>query len=332
MSTAAFPAGVGAPVQYGPRVRALGIYLIARQHLPYDRAAQLFFDWFGVQISTGTLATFVAQGAEDLQPFLDEVHRQISVAPVVGFDETGARVDGKLRWLHTASTPTLTSFSLHDRRGGEGIDHAAVLPGFTGTAIHDGWAPYRKYPTATHALCNAHHLRELLGVIEQAPAGTQAWAVQMDRLLRELHHRVREAEAAGHHDLEPLQLAQIRAAYTQIIARGHQENPPPTIRTGRRGPIRRSVALNLLSRLDRDREHVLRFAHDFQVPFDNNQAERDIRMVKIQQKISGCWRTLPGADGFLALRAYLSTSGKQGQHPLHALTRLATGDPWLPAT
>jgi transposase len=330
LTTAAFPVGVSAPAQYGPGVRALGIYLIARQHLPYERTAELFADWLGAPVSTGTLAAFVARGATDLQPFLDEVHRQLITAPVAHFDETGARVDGRLRWLFAASTDRLTLYALHDKRGKDGLDHAGVLPDFTGVCVHDGFKPYRRYTSARHALCNAHHLRELQAVIEQDPAHDQTWARQMDQLLRDLQLAVATAKDAGHDDLDILQLADCRAAYQQIIATGYRENPLNTTRTGRRGFIAQTPARNLLGRLDTHREDVLRFAHDFQVPFDNNLVERDIRMVKLQQKISGCWRTHAGADHFLALRAYLSTARKQGRHILDALTRLAAHDPWIP--
>lgn len=329
-TTGAFPAGVSAPTQYGPRVRALAMYLIARQHLPYQRTAELFADWLGAPISTGTLANYIAQGAADLQGFLDEVHRQLISAPVAHFDETGARVDGRLRWLFAASTEQLTFYALHDKRGNDGLDHAGVLPDFTGIAVHDGFKPYRGYENAGHALCNAHHLRELQAVIESDPAGEQTWARAMDRLLRELQLAVAVATDHGHDDLDVSQLAAGRAAYEQIIATGYRQNPLNTTRTGQRGSIAQTPARNLLSRLDRYREDVLRFAHDFQVPFDNNLVERDIRMVKLQQKISGCWRTSTGADHFLALRAYLSTTRKQGRHALDALTHLATRDPWIP--
>jgi len=331
-TTASFPAAVDAPTQYGPRVRALGIYLVSYQHLPYARAARLLSDWIGAPLSTGTLAGFVARGAEDLGAFLDEVHAQISAAPVAHFDETGARAEGRLRWLFSASTEQATYYSLHDKRGFDGLDHAGVLPSFSGVAVHDGFKPYRKYTGLQHALCNAHHLRELLGVIEQAPADPQqAWAVQMDRLLRDLQATVRDARAAGRERLDPGVLAGYRDSYQQIITLGYQTNPAGTVPTGKRGVIRQTPAHNLLVRLDTYREDVLRFATDFRVPFDNNLAERDIRMIKLQQKISGCWRTITGAQHFLAIRAYLSTAGKHHRPITDALAALAARQPWIPA-
>jgi transposase len=331
-TTAGFPDAVSAPTQYGPRVRALGLYLVSYQHLPYVRAARLMSDWLGAPVSTGTLAAFMTRGAEDLQPFLDQIHAQIVAAPVAHFDETGARAEGMLRWLFCSSTEQATFYSLHDKRGFDGLDHAGVLPNFGGIAVHDGFKPYRNYTHLQHALCNVHHLRELLGVIEPDPADPQqAWAVQMDRLLRDLHTVVTSNRTAGEDWLEPDELAGYRAAYEQIIVLGHRTNPAGQVPTGKRGVIRQTPAHNLLARLDRYREHVLRFAHDFRVPFDNNLAERDIRMVKLQQKISGCWRTTTGAVQFLALRSYLSTAGKRHQPIAAVLTTLAAHDPWLPA-
>jgi transposase len=331
VTSAPFPAEVSAPAQYGSRMRALGVYLIAAQHLPYKRAAGLLSDWLGAPLSPGTLMAFVKDGADDLDGFLDRVHQQIIDSPVVHFDETGVRAGGRGRWLHSSSTQTLTFYALHDRRGTEGIDHAGVLPRFEGVAVHDGWPQYRTYTSATHALCNAHHLRELLAIIEQDPEG-QSWAAKIDMLLRALHATVQETKTAGEQSLDPWTLAGYRAAYEQIIVLGHQQNPPGTIPTGKRGVIKQTPARNLLVRLDRDREQVLRFAHDFRVPFDNNLAERDLRMIKIQQKISGCWQTTTGADQFLALRSYISTTRKQHRDMIDALARLAKHQPWLPAT
>jgi transposase len=312
-------------------MRALGVYLIAAQHLPYKRAAGLLSDWLGAPLSPGTLMAFVKDGADDLDGFLDRVHQQIIASPVVHFDETGVRAGGRGRWLHSSSTKTLTFYALHDRRGTEGIDHAGVLPHFEGIAVHDGWPQYRTYTSATHALCNSHHLRELLAIIEQDPEG-QSWAAKIDMLLRALHATVQETKTAGEQSLDPWTLAGYRAAYEQIIVLGHQQSPPGMTPTGKRGVIKQTPARNLLVRLDRDREQILRFAHDFRVPFDNNLAERDLRMIKIQQKISGCWRTTTGADRFLALRSYISTTRKQGHDMIDALARLAKHQPWLPAT
>jgi transposase len=327
VTSSRFPAGVNAPVQYGPRVRALGIYLVCYQHLPYERVAQLLSDVLGAGVSVGSLQAFVAQGAEGLGGFLDELRGQLQGAPVAQFDETGARIDGKLGWVHSASTVALTLYVTHPRRGVDGIDAAGVLPGFAGTAVHDGWAPYRAYEDATHALCNAHHLRELIGAEEQG----QAWALGMSCLLLDAKALVEQARADGLRRLADTKLTDLHASYRAVIALGHEQHPGLLVAgsTGRRP--KRTKAQNLLLRLDEREQDVLRFAHDLRVPFDNNLSERDLRMIKLQQKISGCWRTREGAERFLKIRSYVSTARKQGQRPLTVLAQLTAGEPWLPA-
>jgi transposase len=289
----------------------------------------LIADLFGAVIGGGTLRGAVERCFTGLADTAEQIKEAIRQARCVGFDETGVRIDGKLHWWHTASTPELTHYHVHPKRGQEGIEAGGILPGFGGRAMHDAMSAYFRYG-CEHALCNAHHLRELQAIIEQDPHHKQTWARQMDRLLRDLQLAIAAATDHGHDDLDVLQLAGYRGAYQQILATGYRENPLNTIRTGQRGCIAQTPARNLLNRLDTHREDVLRFAHDFQVPFDNNLVERDIRMVKLQQKISGCWRTSTGAEHFLALRAYLSTTRKQGRHILDALTRLAAHDPWIP--
>ena len=330
VSAGSFPAGVAAPAQYGVGLRALGVYLVVHQHLPYERACQLLCDLCGARVSTGTLKSWVDESAAGLADFAEELRALLRAEPVVHFDETGGRIEGSLEWIHSASTDELTLYGAHPKRGAEAIDELGVLPGFRGIAVHDGWTPYRKYEDATHALCNGHHLRELQGVAEEGGEG-QCWAQQMAALLCEADEAVDRAKEAGASGFPAAELLAFEARYEAIVALGHKQNPAPTERTGARGPIRRSKAANLLRRLDRYRDDVLRFAHDFRVPFTNNRAEQDIRMVKLQQKISGCWRTREGARSFLLLRSYASTARKQGQRPLAALAALASGRPWMPA-
>lgn len=326
LSSASFPDEVRAPVQYGPRVRALGIYLVCYQHLPYERAAQLLSDWVGASVSVASLQSFIRQGAAGLEQFLAVLRGQLKDSEVVGFDETGARIDSHLGWVHSASTQLLTLYSMHAKRGTDGIDAAGVLPGFHGIAVHDGWAPYRSYEAALHALCNAHHLRELIAAGE---AG-QRWAGVMIEVLLDAKNRVQLARAAGYDHLMPDALIAIAASYGDVIAAGYDENP--VLIDEHTGPRpKRTKAQNLLLRLDERETETLRFAHDFRVPFDNNQSERDLRMIKLQQKISGCWRTSHGAARFLAIRSYISTARKQGHSPLRTLTELTAGTPWVPA-
>ncbi|MGH2968847.1 MAG: IS66 family transposase [Solirubrobacteraceae bacterium] len=319
VSSGAFPAGVGAPTQYGAGVRALGVYLCVFQHLPYDRAAQALADIAGAAVSTGTLAAWVTAAAEGLCDFDERLRGLLAAAPVAHFDETGARIAGRLGWVHSASTDTLTRYTAHARRGSEAIDAAGVLPGFGGVAVHDGWAPYRNYPGCDHGLCNVHHLREL----QAASEAGHVWPLAMSCLLLDTKDAVARARGAGAERLDPDALAELAASFTTIIAMGHQEHPAAA--------GKRTKAHNLLLRLERYGPDVLRFAHDFRVPFGNNQAEQDIRMVKLQQKISGCWRTPQGAERFLAVRSYVSTARKNGLEALDALGHLAAGRPWLPA-
>ena len=308
-------------MQYGPGIRAAGSYLVAGQHLPYERAAATLADLLGAPVSAGSVAAWVAEGAADLGEFTAAVREQLAGRAVVNFDETGLRVDGKLSWVHSASADTLTLYTWHERRGVEAMTAAGVLPAFRGVAVHDGWKPYRRYDV-THALCNAHHLRELAAVAEQ---GGQDWAAEMARLLVEIHRVVERAKQAGADGLAAGLLDSYRARYQRIVQAGWAANPGG--HRGRRG----SPAANLLDRLDGYRNDVLRFAADFRVPFENNLAERAIRMVKLRQKISGCLRTTAGATAFCALRSYLSTAAKQGHAALAVLRQLHQGQPWLPA-
>jgi transposase len=320
VSCGAFPAGVAAPTQYGPGVRALGVYLHVFQHLPYDRACQALGDLVGAALSTGTLSDWVTAAAEGLCDFDERLRGLLADAPVCHFDETGARIAGRLGWVHSASTEKLTRYTTHARRGSEAIDDAGVLPGFRGVAIHDGWAPYRNYSACEHGLCNIHHLREL----QAAQEAGHLWPLAMSCLLLDTKTLVADAIAAGHDHLDARALRELADSYETVIGMGHDEHPVST--------VKKTKAHNLLLRLERYEPDVLRFAHDLHVPFGNNQAEQDIRMVKLQQKISGCWRTTAGAERFLMIRGYLSTARKHGISALRALDALTAGTPWLPAS
>lgn len=326
LASSSFPEEATAPTCYGPRIRALGIYLVSYQHLPFERAAEILTDWAHAPISVATLQAFVAQGAAGLEGFLEEIRFQLQGAEVAHFDETGGRIDGRLSWIHSASTDTLTLLTAHRKRGIDAMNDAGVLPAFSGVAVHDGWAPYRSFEEAVHALCGAHHLRELHGAEEQG----QAWALGMSCLLLDTKDAVDQAKSAERERLPAKTLARLHASYRELIALGYEENPGLASEDESRRP-KRTKAQNLLLRLDEREVEVLRFATDFRVPFDNNLSERDLRMIKLQQKISGCWRTTQGAERFLAIRSYLSTARKQGQRPIDVLTALTAGQPWLPA-
>jgi transposase len=329
-TAAAFPAHVRAATCYGPGVRALVCYLCVHQHLPVDRAAQLLADVLGAPVATGTLAAVLAEGAAGLEGFIEVVRAGLTAEPVAHFDETGARVAGRLHWVHSASTAGLSLFTVHAKRGKVAMDAAGVLPGFGGVAVHDGWAPYWRYQDLTHALCGAHLLRELEAINEEPGQG---WAAGMGELLGDVKQVADRARAAGRARVDDDTRARLQGRYERLLADGRAANPPP-LTTGRRrhrGRACRSAAARLLTRLDTHRDEVLRSLDDLRVPFDNNQAERDVRMVKVQQKISGCWRTVDGAAVFLALRGYVATARKHGMNPLVVLRQLFAGHPWLPA-
>lgn len=321
VSAGEFPHGVDAPTQYGPRLRALGVYLVVFQHLPYDRARQALRDLAGGDVSTATLVAWVSAAAGGLCDFDERLRELLVCSPVAHFDETGARIAGRLNWVHSASTETLTRYTTHPKRGNKAIDHAAVLPDFKGVAVHDGWASYRKYQDCEHALCNVHHLREL----QAAEEAGHTWPLAMSALLLDTKDLVAKILADDRHELPNSALRDLAKSYSTIIEMGHAEHPQVT-------EGKRTKAHNLLLRLELREADVLRFAHNFNVPFGNNQAEQDIRMVKLQQKISGCWRSPAGAQRFLAVRGYLSTTRKNGIAAIDALNALMTGAPWMPAS
>jgi transposase len=326
-TTGEFPAEATAPACYGPALRAYVCYLVTRQHIPIARVAELLRDTYGAPVSTGTIISMVREGAAMLEGFLAQVKDLLIGSEVVHADETGLRVQARLRWVHSASSPDLTLYHLDAKRGTAAMAAMGVLEHLRGVLVHDGWVPYRHYDQVTHALCNAHHLRELDAVAEN---DAQGWAKDMAGLLADTWQIVLAAKAEGRSALTHDDLGRIRGKYRAIIAAGHAANPPP-VPTGLRGRPKRSKAGNLVLRLDLYAQDVLRFANDFSVPFDNNTAERDIRMVKIAQKISGGFRSFEGAEAFLAFRSYLSTAAKQGVNLHDALQRLFAGNPWMPA-
>jgi transposase len=318
-----FPSAATAPACYGPGIRALAAYLAVHQHLPMDRMAQLFNDVLSAPVSVGALAQMVTEAADATEPFTDATRALLRNADVVHFDETGGRAAGRLHWVHSASTSLLTLIDCHPKRGRAAMDDLGVIGAMSGVAIHDGWKPYRHYDV-DHALCNAHHLRELNAV---GIGWDQGWANDLARLLVEAKHAVEDAQAAGADCLEVGVLHSIRVRYGRLVAKGFAANPAPEV--GKRSGYEKK-AFNLLVRLDGQRDDVLRFITDFNVPFDNNQAERDIRMVKLQQKISGSWRTLEGARNFCAIRSYASTLRKHDRNVLEGLRQLFDGQAWLP--
>ncbi len=323
---AEFPQWAKAPVSYGPRLHAMVSYLGVGQLLPFKRMAQALHDIYGADISEGTLAAMIARGGERVQPAVEEIQRQLRAEPVVHFDETGAHVGGRLAWVHGAATDQLTLLGIDGHRGGSGIAALGVAPELTGIAVHDHWSSYwgDALPKVSgHALCNAHHIRELTDVCDFYG---QRWAERMINLLIEMLAARNQAMDRGQAALDPELVKQFEGRYDNILKEGWKANPR------RPGRAQRSRPGNLLRRLDEHRAEVLRFLHDFRVPFTNNEIERDLRMVKLHEKVSGGWRSDDGARAFLRVRSYLATARKQGQGMLEVLAQVFEGRPWLPAS
>jgi transposase len=316
---AAFPADVTATVQYGDSVKAGAVYMSQYQLLPYNRVEEQFGDLFRLPLSAASVFNFNQDAFNRLEPFEQWIKEQLLESPLLHADETGININGKRHWLHCLSNDRLTLFHAHAKRGGEAMDDMGVLPSFQGILCHDHWSPYFKYG-GDHALCNAHHLRELEWAAEQEK---QSWAKALQDLLKEASH----AKNLSMNCPEPQTGQQFRERYRKILEDAEIECPPPNEkdRNGKRGRLKRSKSRNLLERL-REHEHsVLMFLDDFRVPFSNNQGENDIRMTKVQQKISGCFRSQEGAAIFCRIRGFLSTCRKNGLSATQALTDLFQG-------
>ena len=315
---AAFPEGVSAPVQYGKRIGAFVLYLLHYQLLPEQRLAALMADLFGVKLVTATIARISQDCAHRFRDFADAVRDHVAAAPVKHMDETGFRIGGKTQWLHIASTVWLTFYRVSAKRG-------SLLPKVTGIVVHDHWKPYYTMPGVLHALCNAHHLRELKALID---IEKEDWARKMQRLLRRaawVTNRARDRGVA----LKPRLVERFERCYDAILAEGlafHETQPPlapATTTAGRkhRGRIPRRTGHNLLLRLSTRKQDTLRFLNDPAVPFTNNQAERDGRMMKVKQKISGGFRCDASAADFAIIRSFISTAKKQGWDIIQALSQ-----------
>lgn len=321
-TSAPFPSEASAPASWGPQTKALAIYLMVRQHLPVARTAELLTDVLGAPVSTGFLAGLTQQAAGGLDPFIRKVRDALVSSEVLNVDETGARISGERQWFHVVSTDLFTLIDCDHKRGAEATDRMGVLPDFEGVAVHDRWQPYFSYD-CTHAICGAHLLRDLAAVAELGRQ--EAWAEAMAKMLLDTEKRAERAVLERKPALSRRQLGRIEARYDEAVAEGLRVNIPLP-----RNYLERK-ALNLAVAFRDHKDEVLRFAADLRVPFDNNQAERDLRMVKLQQKISGCFRTVEGAKAFCALRSYIQTAAKNGKGALEVLAQLCLGRPWMPS-
>ena len=322
---AAAPDGVTARVSYGPRITAIILYLYVGQFLSKNRTAQALAELFGTPVSEGTVAAMSERAAGGLDDVLARITDRLAGADAAGFDESGLRVAAKLHWVHCARTDNYTLITCHPNRGRAAMDAAGVLPRFGGVAVHDAWAPYDTYLGPAHQLCCAHALRELQGVTETAAADQDwCWATQAGDALAAMQKLVADAHAAGQDTVDPEALATQVQLYRCAAQIGVTQTAARSDTLMRK---HNALARRLLDRQD----DYLRFTTDWRIPPDNNGSERDIRMIKLRQKVSGCLRTLTGAKHFCAIRSYLSTAAKHGQHFFDTLVMLAEGRPWMPA-
>jgi transposase len=308
------------------------VYFNQYHHIPVERTSEIMADLYGQPVGGGTVVEASNQVAQQVEPVNAAIKEHlVQTAEPVHLDETGARVAEQLGWIHVASTTTLTHLVLSAYRGTKAHDEIGILPRRTGHVVHDDYASYYRYAAAQHAACNAHHLRELLFIQERY---AQPWAEKLTGLLREIKHTVETAQQAGHMALSPDHIAAFERRYHDLIEQGLAANPPPALETGypkRRGKPKQSPPRNLLDRLRQHQHASLMFMYDFKVPFDNNQAERDLRMVKLKQKVSGCFRTQAGAKTFCQIRSYIATARKHGQNVLDALRLALVGTPFRPS-
>ncbi|MGH9154719.1 MAG: IS66 family transposase [Acidimicrobiales bacterium] len=325
LTRAPFPAEARAPVSYGPRLRAVVAYLLGRQHLPNRRVAEAMADLFGVRISTGAVDAVYSEASRRLRRFIAALVAFLRTLPVLHADETTDRVGTKTCWMHVVSTAMFTLVHASMTRGVDAIDEAGVLRGYRGVVVHDRLAMYWKLK-AKHGLCGAHLLRDLA---EVALVATQtAWAAGLAALLVEVNAACDDARRRGLRQLAPAAQRAFASRYDALVALGLAASPEPP--NGRKRGYYERRSHNLVCAFRDHRRHVLRYMYDLDVAFTNNQAERDLRPTKLHRKISGCFRSQHGAERFAHLRSYLSTTRKHDIPAIDALTRLFTGDPWMP--
>ena len=316
---APFPEGITRPVQYGIGVKVNAVYMSQYQMVPYNRIEDHFLEQMGIPVSSGSIVNFNRDAFERLGFFEQWVQGALHQEGLLHVDETGINIGGKRCWLHNVSSPGLSHFAPHAKRGGEAMEAIGILPGFNGILCHDHWKPYFHYGQI-HALCNAHHLRELERAWEQ---DGQQWAQQLSVLLKEANQAVHDVGGC----LDAVTAEQYRGRYRELVQQAEQECPAPEQRpkNGKRGRTAKSKSRNLLERLQCFENDVLRFLDDPLVPFTNNQAENDLRMIKVQQKVSGCFRSMEGAQIFCRIRSYITTCRKQGVTASEALRLLFQG-------
>ena len=325
-----FPENVRGPVQYGENLQAMAVALNTVGALSINRIHEILGNVFNIPLSTGVISTMVRRCADQVGDTITKIGEKLKHTLLAHFDETGTRVDGKIWWVHSASNAALTYLDISRKRGSAGMDSIGILPEFNGIAVHDCWAPYWKYPGLEHAICNAHISRELLGILQNHPE--QTWASDFQSLLENMKQvRDREAER-GKDTLSRYYYRKFSRRYDEIIAAGLEENPVPETTGKKRGRPKKGKIRALIERLQKQKDAVCLFIYNFSVPFTNNQAERDIRNVKVKTKVSGCFRTEQGARDYLKIMSYVGTAKKNHVNVHEAIRQAIEGDiQWISA-
>ena len=330
LNKATFPEEVAYPVQYGTRLKSVAAYLNQYHLVPFDRLSEIFVDLFGHHLSQSTLIAINRVCYNVLEPVEEAIKQQLIASSVICLDETGMRIEGKRKWCHVVSTESLTYYAANAHRGSKANEDMGILPVYSGTAMHDGWSSYFKF-NCKHALCNSHNLRDLIFIHEE---DKQNWAKDLIDQLISIKTKV-DCRKPFDSKLDLDEIKEFEERYDHIIKRAKLENPPPIAlksqeQSKKRGKKKKTKAQNLLERLQKYRREVLAFMHDFEVPFDNNLAERDIRMMKVQQKISGNFRSWEGANIFCRIRGYISTAKKNSLSVIDAIQGAFEGRPFIP--
>ena len=328
INIAEFPDNVTQHVQYGPRIRASAVYLHDYQLIPYDRSCELLSDVYGCEISPATLIRAENECFEGLEQYENEIKDALIRSNVLQCDETGMKIYGIRHWLHVACTAKITYYFAHQKRGSEAMNDMGILPNYNGVIIHDFWKAYYKY-LCDHGLCDVHLLRELISISDNYE---QEWSEEMMNLLLVIKACVDETRETSD-SLTAKQIIDFERMYDHITKKGLEENPPPLdfdTKPKKRGRKKQTKPKNLLDRFVNYKGDILRFMHNLEVPFDNNLAERDVRMTKVQQKISGTFRSVQGARNFCRIRGYISTMKKNKLSVIDAIDAVFNGKPFVP--
>ena len=328
LNKADFPDEINATTQYGDNLKSFVSYLNAYQMLPYERIAETIQDLTSHKMSTGTIYNFLNTHYDNLEKFEDELKCSLLKEAVLHSDETGVNIKAKLHWIHVASSSVMTYYMLHQKRGRAAMDDMEIIPNYDGILVHDHWSPYNHYTNSTHSYCNAHILRELNGITEKE---NYQWSQDMHSLLVSMNNAVHKAKESDQKHLSGAQIEKFTKQYEKITKSAlHYYTPPDKTEKKARGKPKQEKGKNLLDRLSKYQDDHLRFLSDFRVPFTNNLAERDLRMIKVKEKISGSFASFKGGEMFCRTRSYISTLKKSNVAVLQGLRSALEGKPYVP--